>query len=42
VALAGLSAAIAAVLLVLRLLKHYRRKTGRGSDAQIVAAKAPT
>jgi hypothetical protein len=41
VALAGLSAAIAAVLLVLRLLKHYRRKTGRGSDAQIVAAKAP-
>jgi hypothetical protein len=40
-ALAGLSAAIAAVLLVSRLLKHYRRGAGRRSDAQIVAAKAP-
>lgn len=36
-ALAGLSAAIAAALLVSRLLKQY----GRRSDAGIVAAKAP-
>jgi hypothetical protein len=41
VALAGLSAAIAAVLLVLRLLKQYGLGAGRRSVATIASAKAP-
>jgi hypothetical protein len=40
VALAGLSAAIAAVLLVLRLLKHHGLGAGRRSAATIASAKA--